>query len=90
MSSYEHTARLGSQKVAELPNILLVNSLWDPSTSITWKKALRLQIPNYFLFAPQWPGSTCLSDLWRDTLGDGRILSNGKTTCVRYTIRLSE
>jgi hypothetical protein len=50
VSSYEHAARLGSQKVAELPNILLVNSLWDLSTSIAWKKDLRLQIPNYVLF----------------------------------------
>ena len=38
--------RLDSAKMAKAPPILLVNSFWDPATSITGSVDLRMQMPN--------------------------------------------
>jgi hypothetical protein len=49
---------LDPTKVAQLPNILLVNSFWDPSTSIAWANALRLQVPSSVLILRNGSGHT--------------------------------
>lgn len=49
---------LNPQNLAKLPNILLVTSYWDPSTSIVWANGLRLQIPNSVLILRKGSGHT--------------------------------
>lgn len=49
---------LEPSKVAQLPSILLVNSFWDPSTSIAWANTLRLQIPSSVLILRNGSGHT--------------------------------
>ena len=49
---------LDPNQVAKLPPILLVNALWDPSTSIAWANALRLEIPSSVLILRNGAGHT--------------------------------
>lgn len=52
----QHT--LNPKKVAKLPKIMLVNALWDPSTSIAWANSLRLEIPSSVLIIRNGAGHT--------------------------------
>lgn len=47
-----------SQNVAKAPPILLVNSLWDPSTSIVWANGVRDQLPGSVLVTRRGVGHT--------------------------------
>lgn len=49
---------LDPKQVNKLPKVLLVNSLWDPSTSIAWANALRLKIPSSVLIIRNGSGHT--------------------------------
>ncbi|KAG4441223.1 hypothetical protein IFR05_003271 [Cadophora sp. M221] len=49
---------LSPKQVAKLPQILLVNAFWDPSTSIAWANSLRLQIPSSVLILRNGSGHT--------------------------------
>jgi hypothetical protein len=47
-----------SKNVANAPRILLVNSLWDPSTSIVWANGVRDQLPTSVLVVRDGVGHT--------------------------------
>lgn len=47
-----------SPRIAETPPILLVNSLYDPSTSVVWATAIQRQVPNSVLLTRSGSGHT--------------------------------
>ncbi len=49
---------LDPKQMVKLPNILLVNSFHDPSTSIAWANSLRLQMPTSVLILRNGSGHT--------------------------------
>ncbi|KAG9235189.1 hypothetical protein BJ875DRAFT_483477 [Amylocarpus encephaloides] len=49
---------LKPKKIAQLPELLLVNSLWDPSTSIVWANLLREQLLSARLVLRKGAGHT--------------------------------
>ncbi|KAH7317572.1 Alpha/Beta hydrolase protein [Rhexocercosporidium sp. MPI-PUGE-AT-0058] len=67
---------LTPKQVAKLPKILLVNSFWDPSTSVTWANALKVQIPSSVL-------------ILRNGSGHVSYFNDGKTSAAMETFFLT-
>jgi hypothetical protein len=66
-----------SSRINNAPPILLVNSLWDPATSIEWANAVRLQMPNSILVVRDGVGHTSYGQVGQTTAAVDAFLVNG-------------
>jgi pimeloyl-ACP methyl ester carboxylesterase len=66
-----------ASKVKSAPPVLLVNSLWDPATSIEWANSVRLQMPNSVLVVRNGAGHTSYGQVGKTTMAIDAFLVNG-------------
>jgi hypothetical protein len=67
-----------SKNVAKAPPILMVNSFWDPATSIVWANGVRDQLPTAALITRNGYGHTSYQVFGESSKAIDDFLINGK------------